>query len=115
MVPKFLRLSAIGALLAGTALTGCEMGPNFSVPHMAVPVAYTQDEPAVETMPYTGGDPVDPVWWNSFNDPILTKLETIAVRQNLDLQIATERLLEAEAQAQISGANLAPPLSGAAS
>jgi NodT family efflux transporter outer membrane factor (OMF) lipoprotein len=102
-------------LLATTALAGCEMGPNFSSPRAAVPTAYIQDAPASETVPYTSGDPVDPAWWESFNDPTLTKLETLAVSQNLDLQIATERLLEAEAQAQVTGANLYPNLSGAGS
>ena len=58
---------------------------------------------------------MDPAWWTSFGDPELTKLETEAVAQNLDLQIATERLLEAEAQAQITGAVLYPNLSGAGS
>jgi NodT family efflux transporter outer membrane factor (OMF) lipoprotein len=103
------------ALLATTALTGCEMGPNFSSPRAAVPTAYIQDAPPSETIPYTSGDPVDPAWWESFNDPTLTRLETLAVSQNLDLQIATQRLLEAEAQAQITGANLYPNLAGAAS
>jgi NodT family efflux transporter outer membrane factor (OMF) lipoprotein len=103
------------ALLASTMLTGCEVGPNFSPPRPAVPAAYIQDAPAAETVPYTTGDSVDPVWWQTFNDPTLTRLEGLAVTQNLDLQIATERLLEAEAQAQITGANLYPNLSGAGS
>ncbi len=108
-------------LLGLTALTlslaGCEMGPNFSTPHAAVPAAYITDAPAAaaNAPPFVSGDPVDPAWWHSFNDPELTKLEALAVSQNLDLQIATERLLEAEAQAQITGAALYPTLGGAAS
>ncbi len=114
MATKFLLRSA-AVLLATTALTGCEVGPNFSPPRPAVPIAYIQDAPAGQAAPYTSGDPVDPAWWESFKDPTLTRLEATAVQQNLDLQIATERLLEAEAQAQITGANLYPSLSGAAS
>jgi NodT family efflux transporter outer membrane factor (OMF) lipoprotein len=109
------RPSLVLALLASTGLTGCEMGPNFSPPRPAVPTAYIQDAPPSETVPYATGDSVDPVWWQSFNDPTLTRLEGMAVTQNLDLQIATERLLEAEAQAQVTGANLYPNLSGAGS
>ncbi len=107
-----------GRLLAASApivLSGCMVGPNFTQPHPATPAAYITDAPATQGAPYVTGDPVDPAWWNSFNDPELTKLETTAVAQNLDLQIATERLLEAEAQAQIEGAVLYPSLSGAAS
>ncbi len=105
----------VAALLATSSLSACEVGPNFTPPRPAVPAAYIADEPPSETTPYTTGDSVDPNWWESFNDPELTKLETLAVSQNLDLQIATERLLEAEAQAQITGAVLYPSLGGAAS
>jgi len=114
LATKVIRRSVV-LLLAGTALAGCEMGPDFSPPRAAVPAAYIQDAPASETVPYTTGDSVDPAWWQTFNDPTLTRLEGLAVTQNLDLQIATERLLEAEAQAQITGANLYPNLSGAGS
>ncbi len=95
-------------------LAGCNAGPNFTPPRAAVPAAYLTDAP-LSQLPYVSGDPVDPNWWNSFDDPMLTKLETLAASQNLDLRIATERLLEAEAQAQITGAALYPNLAGAAS
>ncbi len=112
--PKTVFCS-VAALLATTALSACEVGPNFSPPRPAVPAAYIADQPQSETTPYVSGDSVDPAWWERFNDPELTKLETEAVSQNLDLQIATERLLEAEAEAQITGAELYPTLGGAAS
>ncbi len=114
MGPKTVFCS-VAAMLASTALSACEMGPNFTPPRAAVPAAYISDQPASETTPYVSGDSVDPAWWERFNDPELTKLETEAVSQNLDLQIATERLLEAEAEAQITGAELYPTLGGAAS
>ncbi|MGE4481623.1 efflux transporter outer membrane subunit [Acidocella sp.] len=94
-----------------TALSGCMVGPNFTAPRTAVPSAYLDDSPTGHA-PYVSGDAVDPQWWNSFDDPLLTKLETMAVKQNLDLQIATQRLLESEAQAQIEGAKLYPNLEG---
>ncbi|HQT65012.1 MAG: RND transporter [Acidocella sp. 20-57-95] len=105
----------LAACLATTALSGCEVGPNFTKPHAAVPPAYIQDQPANQPKPFVSGDAVDPAWWNSFNDPELTKLEADAVAGNLDLQIATQHLLEAESQAQITGATLYPNLGGAAS
>ncbi len=110
-----MAFRGVATLLVTTALTACEVGLNFSPPHPAVPAAYISDQPASETTPYVSGDSVDPAWWERFNDPVLTKLETMAVSQNLDLQIATERLLEAQAQAQITGAVLYPSLSGAGS
>ncbi len=111
--PRVLAAQAAG-LGVCLCVAGCELGPNFSAPHAAVPAVYIQDAPGGGA-PYASGDAVDPTWWERFNDPVLTALESRAVSQNLDLQIATERLLEAEAQAQIAGAVLYPSLSGAAS
>ena len=89
---------------------------EFQPPHAAVPDRpISAMRPSTQAAPYVSGDAVDPQWWNTFNDPTLTELESQAVAQNLDLQIATERLLEAEAQAQIEGAVLYPTLGGAAS
>ena len=111
---KLLGSAALSLGLAGV-LSGCMVGPNFAPPRPAVPSGYIADSPASMGVPYVSGDPVDPQWWNVFNDPELTKLESLAVSQNLDLQIATQRLLEAEAQAQIEGAVLYPNLSAAGS
>jgi NodT family efflux transporter outer membrane factor (OMF) lipoprotein len=111
---KLLGSAALSLGLAGV-LSGCMVGPDFSPPHPAVPSGYIADAPASMSAPYVSGDAVDPQWWNVFGDPELTKLESLAVSQNLDLQIATQRLLEAEAQAQIEGAVLYPNLSAAGS
>jgi NodT family efflux transporter outer membrane factor (OMF) lipoprotein len=102
-------------VLLSTALTGCMVGPNFKTPRAAVPSGFIGDQPPAQHQPYVSGDAVDPAWWTRFGDAQLTALETQAVAQNLDLQIATQRLLEAEAQAQITGAALYPNLAGAAS
>jgi NodT family efflux transporter outer membrane factor (OMF) lipoprotein len=107
--------TAPAVLVSLLALTGCMVGPNFQTPHPAVPAGFLADAPAAQNAPFVSGDAVDPAWWNSFGDPELTRLETLAVAQNLDLQIATARLVEAEAQAQMEGAVLYPNLSGAAS
>ncbi|NNM57889.1 MAG: TolC family protein, partial [Acidocella sp.] len=88
------------------------VGPNFKAPHPAVPTAYISSAPAT---PYVTAGSVNPQWWNSFNDPELTSLETQAVAQNLDMQIATQRLIEAQAQAQIEGAVLYPNIGANAS
>jgi NodT family efflux transporter outer membrane factor (OMF) lipoprotein len=109
-----LRSSAALILGMGT-LSGCMVGPNFVPPRPAVPSHYISDAPVTHGAPYISSGPIDPEWWNSFHDPELTSLERQAVAQNLDLQIATQRLLEAEAQAQIEGAVLYPNLSGGAS
>jgi NodT family efflux transporter outer membrane factor (OMF) lipoprotein len=109
----YRRLALLTTSCATLALSGCMVGPNFVPPHAAVPGTFTEENGAGGA--FVTGDPVNPQWWTTFNDPDLTRLEALAVQQNLDLQIATERLLEAEAQAQIEGAVLYPSLSGAGS
>ncbi|MDE2320003.1 MAG: efflux transporter outer membrane subunit, partial [Rhodospirillales bacterium] len=110
---RFLAGSALSLGLAA-ALSGCMLGPNFHSPRAATPTAFLNDSPS-GSAPYVSGDAIDPQWWTSFNDPLLTKLEAMAVQQNFDLQIATQRLIEAEAQAQIEGAQLYPNLNANAS
>jgi NodT family efflux transporter outer membrane factor (OMF) lipoprotein len=111
------RLNLLGtvslSLGLATSLTGCMVGPDFHAPHAAVPGGFTSQAP--DANPYVSGDAVDPQWWDSFNDSELTKLESQAVKQNLDLQIATQRLLEAEGEAQVQGAVLYPNLNGGGS
>ena len=102
------RARLLSSVCAVLALTGCTVGPDFSTPRTDTPTGFT-------TAPYTSGDAVDPAWWTSFNDPELTALETRAVTQNLDLQIATQRLREAEAEAQMDGAVLYPSVGAAGS
>lgn len=51
-------------------------------------------------------------WWESFNDPVLTELIDLAERNNLDLRLAAERVLEARALNRVAEAGLFPELSG---
>lgn len=103
-------VSSFGLL---AVLSGCMVGPNFQPPRADAPQGYLHAASA-DHADYVSGGAVNPQWWDSFNDPTLTKLESMAVSQNLDLQIATQRLFAAEAQAQIQGAALYPSLSGSA-
>jgi NodT family efflux transporter outer membrane factor (OMF) lipoprotein len=85
--------------------TGCTMiGPDFTAPK--APVApkwqesegkFTKSEPALDTK-----------WWEVFNDPILDKLIQLAYEQNLTLQIAGLRVLEARAQLGVVAGSLYP-------
>lgn len=90
------------------------VGPDFHPPKADLPKAYL-NSPTASNTDYVSSGAVNPQWWESFNDPVLTQLEATAVRQNLDLQIATQRLFAAEAQAQMQGAVLYPSLGADAS
>jgi len=53
-------------------------------------------------------------WWQDFASPELDSLIAQGLRNNPDLGMAAERIVQAEAQARIAGASLFPVLSGSA-
>ncbi|CAB5122304.1 Efflux transport system, outer membrane factor (OMF) lipoprotein [Olavius algarvensis associated proteobacterium Delta 3] len=69
------------------------VGPDFVKPKAAVEKEWSEkDDPSVRT------DALDySEWWKVFDDPILNRLIQIASTQNLSLQIAGLRILEARA------------------
>ncbi len=91
----------IGALsVAGMFLvTACKtVGPDFEKPE--VPLADTwleADNSNVDTSSTSYQD-----WWGVFEDPALTKLIDTAYQQNLSLQVAGLRVMEARAQLGIA-------------
>jgi NodT family efflux transporter outer membrane factor (OMF) lipoprotein len=87
-------------LLLGIALVfcGCTVGPNFTKPETKVKENWSdKDDPRVATQ-----TAVNSQWWRAFNDPILDQLIQLAHQQNLPLQIAGLRILEARARLGIA-------------
>ena len=96
-------------LLAGLGLIflfgGCAMvGPDFVKPEAAVEKEWSETgDPRVQT------DKVDvSQWWMAFSDPVLDTLIDKAYQQNLTLQIAGIRILEARARLGIAVGGLYP-------
>ncbi|WP_371745759.1 efflux transporter outer membrane subunit [Myxococcus sp. CA033] len=86
--------SALPLLCVLSALSGCSVGPEFTRPVAAVPQEWnTQGEPRITTQPV-----VDAEWWKAFGDPTLDRLVEQAYQQNLPLQVAGLRIVEARAQ-----------------
>ncbi|MEA3174740.1 MAG: outer membrane protein multidrug efflux system [Gammaproteobacteria bacterium] len=85
------------ALLAGAALTGCAAGPNYHAPKNDLPPQFAAPVAA------PGSDGVSPIapevdiaaWWRALNDEELNSLVERAVKSNLDLQMALDRLQQA--------------------
>ncbi len=76
--------------LAGAA---CNVGPEFARPNVSLNADWSgKGDPRLAT-----GD-ADPAWWRTFGDPALDELIELAYHQNLPLQIAGLRILEARAQ-----------------
>jgi multidrug efflux system outer membrane protein len=107
-------LRALAAASLAAVMGGCVMGPNFQRPETTPPIAW----PYVTAVP--ADVPSKPVaraydgrlWWSVFKDPILDGLVDEAVRQNLDLQTATQRIEEARAQRGAAAAQGRPSVSG---
>jgi multidrug efflux system outer membrane protein len=95
--PIFIIIFAGGIMVAG-----CAVGPNYKRPRIAVENHYAELTPANTT----NAPPAE--WWKSFHDPELDQLIATALRQNFDLQIATERLRESRFQRNIVAADLFP-------
>lgn len=85
--------------------SGCTMlGPDFSKPHVAQPDGWTESQDkAVSSAPLVHSE-----WWKVFGDPVLDRLVDTAYAQNLPLQIAGLRILEARAQLGIASGQLYP-------
>jgi len=94
-------LALVTAILTG----GCAMvGPDFDTPEAKVAEQWADDEEqGISRQPVH-----DAEWWRVFNDPVLDTLVQTAYEQNLDLQIAGLRVLEARAQLGIVTGSLYP-------
>jgi len=85
---------------------GCAVGPDFVRPDAPAEEKWIDtDLPQIKTEP---ADLTD--WWKVFNDPLLDSLIETAYRQNLPLQIAGLRIMEARAQLGVAVGNKYPQL-----
>lgn len=99
------RLAALASL---PMLTGCMVGPDFLSPKPPVAERYLQvRDAAVRTDKQQYQD-----WWTVFDDPVLPRLIKIAYDQNLTLQAAGVRVLEARAALGVAIGELYPQQQG---
>ncbi len=94
------RLSPRVRLLAGLAagLGACAVGPDFARPTATLAPSWrAAGDPHLSAQPAA-----DAHWWKALNDPALDRLVELAYRQNLPLQIAGLRIVEARAQLGIA-------------
>ncbi len=106
------RLSAALPAIA-VLVAGCTVGPNYKTPVIAMPKGFTDPIAAIADVVSAGAPgkmeqphkrrpnpaPVDlSAWWRSLNDPKLNSLVERAIKGNLDLAVALQRLQEARTQ-----------------
>ncbi len=91
-------LLGAASLLGVVMLTSCVVGPEFKKPPVAAPAHWSaKDDPRIATQ-----TAVDGQWWRSFKDSTLDHLVELATNQNLPLQVAGLRIMEARAQLAIA-------------
>jgi multidrug efflux system outer membrane protein len=97
--------------MASGLVAGCTVGPNYHRSVLQTPTAYRDlgAEPQVQSQ---AGSYADLPWWQVFQDPQLQDLIRAALKQNYDLQIATERINAARAQLAVTRSNLFPQVLG---
>ncbi|MCA8879330.1 MAG: efflux transporter outer membrane subunit [Rhodobacteraceae bacterium] len=102
---------ALAATALGASLAGCAMvGPNFTAPktpEVKAWMAANTPSPDSATGLTTRSAPVTD-WWRTFNDKTLDALIAEAYAQNLTLQMAGSRVLQARAQLGIAAGELFP-------
>ena len=99
-----IRFPVAAALLL--LLDACTVGPDFAPPEWLSPASWfaKKAEPIKPAPSMAVAEPIDPNWWNLFHDPELTALEQRVAAENLDVQVATVRLVESRAQLGVVGA-----------
>lgn len=110
---SFCPLSAVAALaglVLAIGLSACATRPALpaSTHGLSLPPSFME--------PGTPADgAVAPEWWRGFGSDELSTLVERALADNPDLNIATERIRQAQAQATMAGASLFPALNLSAS
>jgi multidrug efflux system outer membrane protein len=87
------------------------VGPNYHRPAVQTPAAYRDlnENPQAQAQ---AASFADLPWWQVFQDPQLQELIRTALKQNYDIQIATERINEARAQLAVTRSSLFPQVQG---
>lgn len=112
MKNTFRSLSTFGLILT---IAGCKVGPNYKRPTIDTPASYrgalAPDIADTSTAPSLGTQKWDTV----FTDPVLQQLIAVALKNNYDVKIAADRVLEQQAQVGVTRAAQYPTLSAGAS
>ena len=108
--PHFARCAnLLVAFIVVAASAGCILTKDLPDPALEIPDGYKAARLTSLDAPPT----LD--WWRSFRSSELTTLMEEAQTVNLDIAAATARIIQADAQARITGAALLPTLNGSGS
>lgn len=102
-----MRPSLSPLALAAIVLSACAVGPDYHRPTVELPEQFrgTADIGQRTAAPSA---PELSSWWQGFNDPVLNRVVTTALAQNLDLAQAVARVSQARAGTESARAALLP-------
>src|SRR6202162_138893 len=104
-----MRSSAI--VVATLVITGCNVGPRYNRPTVSTPPAFRgADDASVISDAQNAFD--DKQWSEVFREPELQALIRTALTNNYDIRIAARRVLEQQAQVQITRSQEFPQVTG---
>ena len=104
---KIIRVGLV--LIAVSGAASCTMGRNYARPAIETPSTF-RAAPAGAS----ASSLADLQWFELFRDETLTELVTTSLRQNFELQIAAERVLQARALYGITRADQFPSVDASA-
>ena len=109
--PLKKRTELMAAMMSLSLVAGCRVGPNYHRPVVQPPTAFRDLSENPQAQAHAASY-ADLPWWQVFQDPQLQELIRTALKQNYDLQLATERINAARAQVAISRSRLFPQVQG---
>src|SRR5215469_9087055 len=108
---KMVKTSKLlSPILCCGLLAGCAVGPKYHRPAVQTPAAFREVAPDSQQQAQAASY-ADLPWWQVFQDPKLQELIRTAVKQNYDVQLATERINAARAEVTITRSSLFPQVS----
>ncbi|WP_273453249.1 efflux transporter outer membrane subunit [Nevskia ramosa] len=87
-------------------LAACAVGPDYQQPDLATPAQFQNRQGIDQRQAAPAADLV--TWWQGFGDPLLTRLVTQALADNLDIAQALARVSQSRAALQFATAALLP-------
>src|ERR1700726_1714721 len=107
-------MASLSGPMLGIGLIGCTVGPDYESPEMReAPRRSALNGESVPSRTVEGA--VDILWWKSFRDLQLSSLVERLVSQNLDLETATERVVQSMAQRRVAASQGLPQIEGQSS
>jgi len=107
---RLLKHASLPVTVLTIFLAGCNVGPKYTKPNYPAPPAFRGADDAAITSE-TQNSLGDQQWPQVFQDPELQELIRKALANNYDVRIAARRILEQQAQVQITRSQQFPTVS----